>query len=200
MKKYLISTFIVLLLINYSCNYKEEQFSSEFIENLNFTSVYYKDFNNFHNINLNADSLVQITEIDREERIIKNIDVKTPGLYVFCTIEQEFLFAYFDKPIKQKYFRIPEQDENIQWLEKYSNVYSNIIATNDHPALEELDNFEIPEDYEKRVGNLVSLTKVDKNVLLSFLQDCSLLKYNIMYFMGLERPENIEIKKVITSD
>src|SRR5690625_771309 len=85
MKNYLISTFIVLLLINYSCNYKEEQFSSEFIENLNFTSVYYKDFNNFHSHDLNSDSLVQFAEIDREERIIKDIDVKTPGLYVFCT-------------------------------------------------------------------------------------------------------------------
>jgi len=200
MKNYLISTFIVLLLINYSCNYKEEQFSSEFIENLNFTSVYYKDFNNFHSHDLNSDSLVQFAEIDREERIIKDIDVKTPGLYVFCTIEKEFLFAYFDKPIKQKYFRIPEQDENIQWLEKYSNVYSNIIATNDHPALEELDDFDIPEDYKKRVGNLVSLTKVDKNVLLSFLQDYSLTKYYFMYFMGLKKPENIEIKEIVTAD
>lgn len=201
MKKYLLTTLIfTLLLINYSCNNKEEQFSSEFIENLDFISVYYKDFNNLHSHDLNSDSLVQFAEIDREERIIKDINVKKPGLYAFLTTEKEFVFVYFENPVKQEYFPIPEQDENIQWLEEYVNGYYNLISTYEDFELEGLDIFDIPEDYKERVNNLVDLTKADKNVLLSFLQDYSLIKYGMMYFKGMEKPENPEIREIITAD
>ena len=201
MKKYLLTTLIAtLLFINYSCNNKEEQFSSEFIENLDFISVYYKDFNHFYSIDLNTDSLFQLAEIDREERIIKDVDVKKPGLYTFFTVDQEFIFVYFENPVKQEYFRIPEQDENIQWLEKYVNGYYSIAITNELPELEELDVFNLPEDYKERVNNLVSLANLDKNFLLSFLQDYSLKKYMIMYFMDVEKPENPEIQEIITAD
>lgn len=199
MNKYLFKLWIfTFAFLGISC--QNNQHSSDLEKDLNLSYTVYKKADNFYSISSDEDPFLKTTYMDFDANVIKDIEIDEPGLYLFIDINLNRIKpVYFKEKITTTYYKIKQDNEDLQWLEDHIDFFRHFKNGNE-VSDEILSLLDIPKDYLSRVESLEKLTGIEKNILLSIIQDIYVFKYFIMEMEGKEIAKNIELNEIINKE
>lgn len=161
--------------------------------------VVYKKIEDFYTLSQSQDPTLKNTLIDFDQNIISEILIEEPGLYLFVDLEgNRTRLVYFKKPAEEKQYKIKHHHESLKWLEEYLDTFKDSELIEEDPVAF-VGMYDLPSGYHQKVDDIVAYTGVDKNVLLSIIQDWYMGKFVLMNIVNISSPDCLKgAEEIIT--